>query len=206
MIEHRNIEIDLPKETDIDTEYTICNYNIENLMVTPEEISIILHFCGKFKNPRVLEIGTWMGVSASKIAKFIKPHGGTLTTVDIVGFNQSLPAIQKEQSLEVDEIGILIPKEVMDIVKKVIILPYTDISKNPRIIGDYDVIFIDGDHSYEGVKKDYEAVKEWSKVILIHDVYWDNDANGISGPLKLLEEVGGYVINNTNLARLIKQV
>jgi len=34
----------------------------------------------------------------------------------------------------------------------------------------FDLCFIDGDHSYEGVKRDWECVKDHVKIILFHDV------------------------------------
>ena len=69
-------------------------------------------------------------------------------------------------------------------------------SKDPEIIkavseSTWDVIFIDADHSYEGVKADYENYGHMATIILgLHDVCHDlghpNDGPGI-----LWAEIGG---------------
>lgn len=55
-----------------------------------------------------------------------------------------------------------------------------------------DVVFIDGDHSYNSVKRDYECWKqilECSGVLLFHDSAPVINFNGHEGPLKLVSEL-----------------
>lgn len=49
----------------------------------------------------------------------------------------------------------------------------------------FDLVLIDGDHSYKAVKKDYELIKENSKIIVFHDVVNNNSP----GTVKFWNEI-----------------
>ena len=40
---------------------------------------------------------------------------------------------------------------------------------------EFDLVFIDGDHTYEGVKADYEKYKDRAKIIAFHDIVCEPD-------------------------------
>lgn len=50
----------------------------------------------------------------------------------------------------------------------------------------YDLCFIDGDHSYEGCKRDFEMAKSFSKYIGFHDIHFTG-----AGVIKLWDEISG---------------
>lgn len=53
---------------------------------------------------------------------------------------------------------------------------FIDNSHDPRLVdilrrsGPYDAVLIDGDHTYEGVKADWEAWREHAPIIAFHDI------------------------------------
>lgn len=61
-----------------------------------------------------------------------------------------------------------------------------------------DFMLIDGDHSYGGVKADYERFKGQAKFIALHDIYY---ANGVRQLWDEIKNSGNYVeITNQNTA------
>lgn len=57
--------------------------------------------------------------------------------------------------------------------------------KNYIKLNFFDLILIDGDHSYEAVKSDYELIKDSSKIIVFHDVVNNNSP----GTVKFWNEI-----------------
>lgn len=53
-------------------------------------------------------------------------------------------------------------------------------------LGPYDVVFIDGDHSYEHAKHDFETYKSLAPVIILHDVF---QTPGQGGVRRLWDEI-----------------
>ena len=155
--------------------------------------------------PRVLEIGTQYGDTTANFAKVVKPLGGSVVTVDVTKIPSTLPKIQGTDCRPVEEIGSRIPGELRSAVIQVMIDPTKPdalalaLDASQSTSGPFDVVFIDGDHSYEGVKKDYEAVKDRltpKGVIFFHDVWWDVVPPPVDGPIRLFEELGGGVVLN----------
>jgi precorrin-6B methylase 2 len=56
----------------------------------------------------------------------------------------------------------------------------------------FDLIFIDGDHSYDGVKNDYIKCKDSGRILVFHDI--DNDA--CFGVIQFWNELKYYESNN----------
>jgi predicted O-methyltransferase YrrM len=112
------------------------------------------------KNPMILEIGSWKGLSTSIIAKEIKDKGrGRLFCLDAweTIFQNSETAIALQKELDT--------KNVMDIFKRNLKLlelnnyisifnGYSNDFKDVISDNFFDIIFIDGEHAYSGVIND----------------------------------------------------
>lgn len=65
----------------------------------------------------------------------------------------------------------------------------------------FDIIFIDGDHTYQGVKSDYEACKNSGKIFVFHDI-----VNGVCpGVVRLWKEIKQNEYNKYNIYEFIEQ-
>lgn len=115
---------------------------------------------------RVLEIGSYLGASSCYIAAALASSGGHLFCVD-TWENQTMPEGERDTFYEF--------KENINALAKYI----TPIRKNSKDISPSDfrtqplhLVFIDGDHSYLGVKNDYEKTTPWivgGGILAFHD-------------------------------------
>lgn len=115
---------------------------------------------------------------------------------------------QRGEVLDVSLVGAEIPPRAFEqgVVELVIIDP--DESLEASAVGrsaPYDVIFIDGDHSYAGVKRDFEACRTLLSpggLLLFHDVWWNVIPPPVDGPLRLLCEHDGVILNETHIGTI----
>ncbi len=149
-------------------------------------------------NPVICEIGTWKGRSAYVFASAAKENNGLVYCIDPFNGDGDRPSKrsyqEKIQSLTIPLKNLFEnTMKYYSLLDRIITIPLP--SQEARLIfkeTKIDLLFIDGNHDYEAVKKDYEL---WSplissnSVIVLHDV----GAVHVSGPKKVWEEC---VLNN----------
>jgi predicted O-methyltransferase YrrM len=131
-------------------------------------------FFKKHKVKTVVEIGTYQGISAAYMAGFAK----NIFTFDIRNYRkkyeiwQDLGVAKKIHYKTIksrDDI-----KEILDTIN-------------------FDTVFIDGKHTYEDVKKDYELIKLYKSKIIIFDDVAKRKGYGVRDFVK---EVGANIEGN----------
>ena len=181
---------------------------VPNDMLDPIEAKIIITACMNREKAKVLEVGTFRGKTTANMARVLLPAGGSLVSVDVLHRPTTLP---HEQDGEIPgaeyEAGEDIPESYKDFVKLELIDPDDETALDKICIqnGPFDVIFIDADHSYKGVARDRNTVKKHvahGGVILLHDVWWDQFPPPVEGPLKLMKELNGTVLNLSHTGAL----
>jgi hypothetical protein len=125
------------------------------------ERGILMYYLTRKKEfNSVLEIGFGRGYSTFCMAKAMCDHGidGKITTVD--------PSFNKEF---LNQLTQLFPKDWFEKIEFVNQTSDDYFKDNPE--KQFDFIYIDGDHRYEAVKKDWDNSKEKFKKALLFDDY-----------------------------------
>lgn len=139
--------------------------------------SLIRHY--KIKS--YLEIGFGRGYSAFCAAKAMEEDGldGKIVTID--------PNFDKNH---LQNLSRIFPKSWFE---KIEFLQARSEDALPTL-GDFDMIYIDGDHTYDAVKKDWELCKnKWNKVCLFDDYHLpskEEDSNIQCA--KVIDQIEGY--------------
>jgi hypothetical protein len=112
-----------------------------------------------------LEIGVRGGISTSALLAGVEEHGGQLYSIDINDCREVFRGHPQWSFFWADS------KKILD---------HVEVSPG----GEFDLAFIDGDHTYEGALADLRNFGPKAKVILVHDT----DAPDYPGVRKAVEQ------------------
>jgi len=121
---------------------------------------LIYHLIRRFNLTSMLEIGFGRGYSTFCAARAFHDGGvmGKVTTID--------PALDENYIKMLQQ---ALPKDWFSYVK---FMKGTSQAVIPTLNEKFDLIYIDGDHSYEATKSDWEMTKDkWEKFILFDDYH-----------------------------------
>jgi predicted O-methyltransferase YrrM len=164
------------------------------------------------ENPVVVEIGSWQGKSSVILAKGVaETKGGCLYCIDPFNGAGGASVYQEEMS-KLDRPLLEIFGENMerngvgDVVRPLV---GTSDAFTDRFSAGIDLLFIDGDHSYEAVMKDFEGYARSIKVggqIAFHDVDFDpagepTGAEEFLGPAQVIKQ---RIVNNPEWAEHVR--
>lgn len=113
----------------------------------------------RYRPTRILEIGFGRGYWATCAGKAMHECGidGEIISVDI-NFDKA----------QIENMTKLFPQ---DWLKRIQMMQGRSIDVIPKIEGDFDLVYIDGDHTYQAVKADWGLVQERFKQFVIFDDY-----------------------------------
>ncbi len=133
------------------------NNTQEDWSAEPEALEILYHQVRTQKPRTIVEIGTYKGVSSSVMCKAIEKNMyGTLYTIDCKSYEEAFNRLNHFEE-----------KKILTFIKKSSVEAFKDWGR-----ADIDLLFIDGDHSYENACIDFAL---WSRflspkgVIYMHD-------------------------------------
>ncbi|MGN8224497.1 class I SAM-dependent methyltransferase [Gracilimonas sp. BCB1] len=146
----------------VDINESIQNYTYLNGSSRPIDIALLMALCRKYENCNYLEIGSWRGESLVNVAKVAsKCTSVSLSKDDMLsmGMNKKAADLQRLFSSETPNVTHIEANS----------LEYDFDQLNQK----FDVIFVDGDHTYKGVKSDtmnaFKLLRNEDSVIVWHD-------------------------------------
>lgn len=159
----------------------------------------LLHAIDLFKPQSIVEIGTWNGRNAVRMIQQAQKHR---ENIQYIGYDLFEDANDKT---DVDEFNVKKHNSVIEIDSFIrkhcplaeICLVKGNTRDTLRHI-EADFVYIDGGHSIETIRSDYEAVKG-SRVVILDDYYLADSAGNrpdinSMGANQIAEKIGAYLL------------
>jgi cephalosporin hydroxylase len=161
------------------------------------ELMGFLELLSLMKVKSYLEIGARYGGTFEAVMD-TRPIGSNATVIDFPGgeygdhgsVNSLLEAVGRQRNAGHDVSLILGPSSAPEVVERA------------GVRGPYDCVFIDADHAYEAVKRDFEIYAPMGKMIVLHDIvnypvgvpkFW-NEIKGNYKHVEIVEDGSGMGI------------
>ena len=161
----------------------------------PAECAWMLEFCRGAGS--VLEIGSREGATLRAMASVAKP-GARVCSIDLPSRNPMGLG---------DETGEKLTQAIRDLrnagydAEVHLGDSHSLIAKRwAELRGPFDFVFIDGDHTYEGVTQDWQWYGPLGKIVALHDINLDENAHGVprawsevkGAGYRTVERIDGY--------------
>ena len=138
-------------------------FKIFTHLTKPEKLLLYQLACSLPKNSVIVEIGSYLGASSSFLASGAKKNNSKVYCVD-TWHNEGMTEGQKDTFTEF--------KENVKAFSNIIPLRNKSADAGQDFSEKIDLIFVDGDHSYQSVKTDLQTWLPYTKkgaVIIMHD-------------------------------------
>ena len=159
----------------------------------PKELQTLTNLAATCpRNAIALEIGSYIGASACYLVAGLALVDGHLFCVD-TWHNETMPGGERDTFDEFLRNTSKVKNWITIVRRKSEELSVDDISAQ------LDLVFIDGDHSYLAVKRDFECTSRWVSsdgIVVFHDSNFKGVSRTIGEALASGEwEIGGHIVN-----------
>jgi predicted O-methyltransferase YrrM len=159
------------------------SYGINSHLTAQERLALYKLARGKRE---ILEIGSYLGASATCFAAAVEEEeSAKIYCIDT--WNNDAMTEGKKDTYKIFHLN---TRSFQHVIKPVRGFSTDVVDEIKAKTNTIDLLFIDGDHSYQGVKADWLAYKDFlqpSSIVVFHDIGW---AEGVQ---KVIEEVKPYM-------------